>query len=323
MKPPVDYIFPPVTKGWVPYWRLVLRGCSQLCFQSNELTGAFFLIAVLVASPISAAYLLVAGAMAPAGRMLMGERGPVLATGLPGLNPCLIALALPAFFHTGWSNVGMWAVLIACVAVTVVLVRICVAVLPFPTLAFPFVVVFWALYALAPQIDALQPIALGQSGDTALHPFIAVAHSLGAALFSPTILSGLLFLTGVTLGNWRHGVVALMGAVIGTLVSYYYRQVDPGSVNLGLYGFNGVLTAVSVFVFCGGQLRLAILGALIATILMPAIAVIGLPVVSAPFVLTTWLILALGWIGDHWFDVPQALPATTAPASASSANKGG
>ena len=49
MKPPVDYIFPPVTTGLVPYWRLVLRGCSQLCFQSNELTGLFFLAAVLVA----------------------------------------------------------------------------------------------------------------------------------------------------------------------------------------------------------------------------------------------------------------------------------
>ena len=74
MKAPVDYIFPPVTTGAVPYWRLVLRGCSQLCFQSNELTGLLFLAAVLVASPISAAYLLVAGIMAPAGRMLLGER---------------------------------------------------------------------------------------------------------------------------------------------------------------------------------------------------------------------------------------------------------
>ena len=75
MREPVDYIFPPVTTGAVPYWRLVLRGCSQLCFQSNELTGVFFFVAVLVASPISFIYLLVAGIMAPAGRMLMGVNG--------------------------------------------------------------------------------------------------------------------------------------------------------------------------------------------------------------------------------------------------------
>lgn len=302
MKAPVDYIFPPVATGAVPYWRLVLRGFSQLCFQSNELTGAFFLAAVLVASPISAAYFLVAGIMAPAGRMLMGERGPVLATGLPGLNPSLVALSLPAFFETGWTNVGMWGVLVASVAATIVLVRICVAVLPFPTLALPLIIVFWALYALEPHIAVLQPSAFGPSASTSFHPFIAVLRSLGEAAFAPTVWSGLLFFAGVSLSNWRHGLVALIGAVIGTLVSYYYHHVDPMSADLGLYGFNGVLTAVAVFAICGGKLRLAILGALIATILMPVIAEVGMPTLSAPFVFTTWLVIALGWIGDKWFD---------------------
>ena len=74
MKAPVDAIFPPVEAGQVPYWRLVLRGCSQLCFQTNELTGLFFLTAVLVASPIAAAYMLVAAIIAPGGRMLLGKR---------------------------------------------------------------------------------------------------------------------------------------------------------------------------------------------------------------------------------------------------------
>jgi urea transporter len=102
-------------------------------------------------------------------------------------------------------------------------------------------------------------------------------------------------------------LIAIFGALIGTTVSYYYRDIDPGSVNLGLYGFNGVLTAVSVFVICGGKLRLSILGALLATILMPAIANFGAPIVSAPFVVTTWLMLALGWVEDNWFS-PLPVP---------------
>jgi hypothetical protein len=59
---------------------------------------------------------------------------------------------------------------------------------------------------------------------------------------------------------------------------------------------------VSVFVFCGGKLRLAILGALPATILM-RIADFGVQTLSAPFVFTTWLMLGLGWVEDNWFDV--------------------
>jgi len=315
MKAPVDYIFPPAVPGQVPYWRLVLRGTSQMCFQSNELTGLFFLVAVLVASPISAAYLLVAGIMAPAGRMLLGDRGAILSTGLPGLNPCLIALALAAFFETGWTNVGMWVVLVVCVAITIVLVRVCITVLPFPTLALPFLIVFWALYALAPSLDAVQPLSLSATAHATFHPVTAVLLSLGQALFSPTLLSGVFFASGVLLSNWRHGVLAIFGAIIGTAVAYYYSNADPASADLGLYGFNGVLTAVSVFVVCGGKLRLAILGALLATIMTPAIADLGVQALSAPFVFTTWLMLGLGWIEDNWFDVEPARGSKPAPAA--------
>ena len=322
MKPPVDYIFPPVEAGLVPYWRVVLRGCSQLCFQSNELTGLLFLAAAFVASPISAAYLLVAGIMAPAGRMLFGEPKDIVESGLTGLNPGLIALALPAFFHTGWSNVGMWGVLIASIVVTSLLVSLLLTFVPFPISAFPFLLVFWTLSALAPHTHVLQPIT-HTPVDFTFHPLVAVLHSLGQALFSPSIWSGVLFLIGVLLSNWRHGLIALMGAVIGTLVSYYYRDVDAGSVNLGLYGFNGVLSAVSVFVICGGQLRLAILGALIATILTPAIADLGLLTLAAPFVFTGWLMLALGWVGDHWFDeTPARVAAADAATQPSHSSRG-
>ena len=320
VKQPVDGTSSPIETGnVVPYYRLVLRGCSQLCFQSNALTGLFFLAAVLVASPVAAAYFLVAAIIAPVARMALGERGPVLATGLPGLNPCLIALSLPTFFQTSWTNAGMWVVLVVCVAVAVVLVHGLVALLPFPILASPFLIIFWCLYALAPHLDVLQPAASGPSATTSFHPVEAVLFSLGQAVFSPSIWSGLLFLTGMLLSNWRHGMIAFLGAVIGTVVSYYYRDVDPTSIDFGLYGFNGVLTAVAVYVICGRKLRLAILGALIATILIPAIAAVGLQTVSAPFVFTTWMVLGLGWIEQKWFDMPvpvaRGVPMATPGAS--------
>ena len=307
MKAPVDAIFPPVEAGQVPYWRLVLRGCSQLCFQTNELTGLFLLAAVLVASPIAAAYMLVAAIIAPGGRMLLGQKGRVLETGLPGLNPCLIALSLPAFFHTAWTDVTMWVVLVVAVVCTIVLTRLAVAFLPFPVLVVPFLITFWTLSALAPKLGVLHPIVFGPAEHTALQPVTAVLSGLGEAIFCASIWSGLLYLGGVFLSNWRHGLLAFCGAVIGTVVSYYYNDLaDPARINLGLYAFNGVLAAVSVFVFCRGKLTPAILGAIVATMLIPALSGFGVDTLSAPFVLTTWLLLALGWVGRHWFDLPPA-----------------
>jgi len=284
--------------------------------QSNELTGLFFLAAVLVASPISFVYVLVAAILGPAGRMLLGKRGSALGTGLPGLNPCLIALSLPAFFLTGWTNVGMWLVLIACIAVAVLLVRLFLAILPFPILALPFLIIFWVLWAIEPHVSFLQPTEFHLAAYHTFHPVIAVLFSLSGAIFAASMWSGILFLIGLLLSNWRHGVVGFLGAVIGTMVAYYYSNVPPESVNLGFYGFNGVLTAVAVFALCGGRLRLSVLGALLATIFIPVIAAFGVQTVSAPFVFTTWIMIWLGWVEDRWFGV-QPVSQTAEPGAGS------
>lgn len=287
MKQPVDIVFPPLENNMLPFYRIVLRGISQMCFQTNELTGLIFLVAVLIASPIASVYLLVAATLGPACRMLLGERKSVLSTGLPGLNPCLIALSLPVFFDTGWTNIGMWGVLLFCIISAVLLVKLCLRILPFPTIALPFLIIFWILWAIEPHVSFLQPSEFHLAAYHTFRPVTAVLFSLGQAIFSATIWSGMLFLLGLLVSNWRHAVVALCGAVIGTMVAYYYSHVTPESADLGLYGFNGVLAAVAVFVTCGGRLRLSILGALIATIIMPAIADFGVQILSAPFVFTT------------------------------------
>ena len=296
----VDSILPQAIPGKLPYWRLVLRGCSQLCFQTNELTGLLFLAAVLVTSPLAAAYMFVAAVMAPGGRMLLGQK-QTLETGLPGINPCLIAISLPAFYHTGWDNFGMWGVLLCCVVAAIVLVRILVVVLPFPITALPFVTIFWILSALSPYLDVLRPVEFAAMQTADFHPVTAVVLSLGQALFSPTVLSGSLFLLGLLVSNWRHAVVAVLGAAIGTLVSFYYGGTGAANADTGLYGFNGVLAAVAVYVICGERLQLSLLAALLATVLMPLFSLLGLQALSAPFVISVWILLALDWIDNRGF----------------------
>ncbi len=294
-------IFPPIEAGPVPYWRLPLRSCSQMCFQTNELTGLFFLAAVLVFSPISAVYLLVAAIIAPAGRWVIGDRDHAEDTGLPGLNPSLIAVSLPSFYETGWTNFGMWSVLLACVVAAVVLVKLFLYILPFPFFILPFLIIFWVLAALAPHVGVLQPLTFPALPVADFNPVLAVLMSLGQAVYSPMILSGVLFIVGMLVSNWRHAVVAASGAIVGAMVSYYYGDMDSESVNQGLYGFNGVLAAVAAYVTCGEKLRLAVLGAILATMLIPAVGDLGLQSLAAPFLITIWLMLALGWVEDRWF----------------------
>ncbi|MEO1199157.1 MAG: urea transporter [Pseudomonadota bacterium] len=291
----------------------MLRGCSQLCLQTNELTGLFFIAAIFAASPIAAAYLLVAAAIAPVGRKLLGAPARVLATGLPGLNPSLIAVSLPSFYETGWTNAGMWGVLFVCIAAAVVLVHFLIAILSFPILIAPFLAIFWTLAVLEPHLGVLQALPPPATGDLVqFNPLSAVLMSLGQAAFSPTLASGLLFAAGLLANGWRYAVIAVLSAGIGTGVSYFYSGVDVAGADSGLYGFNAVLAGVAAYVFVGGGLRLALFAALVATILIPALSHFGVPALSAPFAATVWLLLALGWVDARWF------PDRAAPAEAGS-----
>jgi urea transporter len=253
-----------------------------------------------------------AAILAPGGGILLAEERPVVETGVYGFNACLIALSLPAFFHIQWNDGAGWVMLVAAVGSTVVLTRLAIAFVPFPTMAAPFLITFWVLFPLAPKLGAPQPIALEPAGQAAFQPFEAVLNGLSGAIFCVSVWSGLLYLGGVLVSNWRHGLLALSGAAIGAGVAAYHHA--PGStINSGLYGFNGVLTAVSVFVFCGGMLRLSILGAVVATVLMEVFPAVGLQTLSAPFVLATWVMLALGWVERHGFNVQSTTGPPAAP----------
>ena len=307
MTQPVDILFPPVAPDAVPYWRLVLRGCSQLCFQTNELTGLFFLAAVAVHSPIAAAYFLLANLIAPAIFMFRNPNHEGVGAGLPGLNPSLVALSIATFFDVGWTNFAMWALLLACVTLTVIIVRVFQRILPFPFLILPFLLVIWGLWELEPLLEFLKPATSGAvATEAAFQPVTSVILSLGGGALSPTIPSGILFLCGVLVSNVRHAVIALLGAAIGSFVAFYYNNADPALVDQGLYGFNGVLAAVAAYVICGSKLRLAVLGALFATMLIPVVSSLGVPSLSAPYVVATWVLLILGWLDRIWFDAKPA-----------------
>ena len=305
MKQLVDTVFTPLEEGALPFYRVVLRSISSLGFQANELTGLFFLIAALIASPIAAVYLLTAAIIGPLIRKLLGEKKDVLASGLPGLNPALIALSLPAFFVTGWTNIGMWLVLLVCIVIAVLLVILFLRFFPLPIIGLPFLIIFWVLWAIEPHLSFLQLSKLSIVPYQTFHPVVAVLFGLGQAIFSPSIWSGLLFLIGLSLSNWRFGFVALCGAIIGTTVALYYGHVATEGVNLGFYGFNSVLGAIAVYVICGQKIRLSILAALSSAIFIPIIGSFGVQSLAAPFILATWIIIVLGWIEDKWFKMPE------------------
>ena len=111
---------------------------------------------------------------------------------------------------------------------------------------------------------------------------------------------GLLFLAGVLVSNWRHAVVALIGAALAATLAAHVGAKGT-AINSGFIGFNAVLAAMATYALVAADLRLAALAALFATWIfgyvgrnMPA------PALASGFVLTVWLILLLGWLNPRF-----------------------
>ena len=91
------------------------------------------------------------------------------------------------------------------------------------------------------------------------------------------------------------GALLFAGSLAGTLLAAYHN--DPGeSVAVGIYGYNAALAAVAVYLWRKSLLN-PVLAALVSvplTELFPGW--LGLPALTAPFVVASWIVLAIGWL---------------------------
>jgi urea transporter len=287
---------PELEPAQVPPWRQVMRGFSQCAFQANELTGLFFIAAVVLYNPRMALFYVVSVVLGTlTARVLKGDPG-LLGLGLFGFNSGLMGLALGNFFGPAPAMYA-WVPLLAVIvgAVTVAMSRW----LPLPFLAAPFIATFWVIWPLAPAMG-MQAIDLGAFPDAPAQLVEGTITALGSTLFAATVVSGVLFLAGILVSSWRHAVVALFGALLAAALAAHVGA-QGAMINSGFIGFNAVLAALAAYVVVAADLRLAALAALVSTWIFSFVSRHApVPALASGFVLTVWVILLMGWLNPRF-----------------------
>ena len=106
-------------------------------------------------------------------------------------------------------------------------------------------------------------------------------------------LTGLFFLAGIVYNSYPMAIGAVLGNIISTLsaVALKYNSDD---INNGNYGFNGVLVGIASIFFLGlnmPSILLLTIGSILSTLIMKKLSGKKLPPLTAPFVISTWIIL--------------------------------
>jgi len=143
----------------------------------------------------------------------------------------------------------------------------------------------------------------GLSGSSVILRFVdRLLRGIGQVMFQDNPLSGLLFFIAIGWGSWAGGVpqVAIGGLaalLAGTLTAQWLR-VDEAGLNAGLYGFNAYLVGLALPTFMAPSLLLwfyVVFGGAVSVVVMLALVNMfktwNVSVLTAPFVLITWLLL--------------------------------
>ena len=133
-------------------------------------------------------------------------------------------------------------------------------------------------------------------------------------MFQASLFTASFFVLGIAINNWRHASWVVLASVVGMLLGSFhatasFKTLDPESlvergllknVSLGLYGYNATLAAVSLFLWRRSVIP-PLLGMLLSVPLTDLVPLFGLPALTAPFVLASWLVQALGWLDGRIF----------------------
>lgn len=268
-----------------------LNGFGQIMLQSSAIAGMLFLAGI----GMNSAWMAVAGiagALAGiiTGRVCMGNSDD-LGQGLYGYNGALVGIALLFFYG---PSLSCFALILLGAALSSVLMR---AMLRWadhlPPFTAPFVLSAWAMLMVA-GFAGMERIAVGDApspgGDIA-----AVLRGLAQVMFQDSWITGIVFFAGLALASRQAAAWALIGSAVG-LVAARGLGYSPSLAEAGLFGFNAALAAIAL----GGRFRdnamLPLAGILLSTVIAQWFLLAGLPALTAPFVLSSWLvILAVRW----------------------------
>jgi urea transporter len=301
--------------------RAVLRGIGQVFFQENALTGALFALGIALSSPLMAVGVLVGSALGTAtARLAKFDAGETTA-GIYGFNSALVGIATFFFFRPGVASISL--LIVGCIVAAFV-TQLMRGHLPFPTYTTPFIVTTWVVHALGKAMGAAPVEGYPALLSNPPLPFAveAVTHGVGQVMFQGSLWTGLLFLAGIAISDMRHAALVLAGSIVGMLLAWHHttevtRAIDPerlvdrtlfDNIALGLYGYNATLAPVALCLWRKSVIP-PLLGMLLTVPITELFPRLGIPALTAPFVLATWIVLALGYLDEKLLQAHEPPPA--------------
>ena len=268
---------------------IIFRGISQIFLLNNVITGILFLAGTFYNSWRMGAGTVIGVLVGTVTALLLKYNKNDINQGLYGYNSTLVCLAIFYFFgFTIPSGIAAFLGAVLSVFITNVMRRTG----KLPTFTAPFIVSAWVVMAvlLIFHIAPLQTSPLSDTNKLEIIP--ALSMGVGQVMFFEDVISGTILFIGILVSSRASALYTFLGAAIGVAVACAC-SFPLSMINMGLFGFNGVLCGIALSGKKWHDGVLAIAAIVVSVFIMFGLSRLGIITLTAPFVVSTWLLLSV------------------------------
>lgn len=278
-------------RSWKHQLRTRLIGFGQIYLQADARFGLILLLTIGWSAPQLLPGALLGALLGPLTARFVREPQADIDAGLHDYNPILIGLLLPFMFQWSLGLVMLSiAAILTSVAVQAVLLRQSHRRFGLPAYTSAFVLLGWVSVALGKALGFAPANSLACLSCGAANPLLdSTTLGFGEVIFLGEPLAGLTIALGLLLADRRAALWALIGAA-GALFIAPLFDLPASSAQAGLLGLNGALAGIALSLRFRSPLA-PLCGILLAVLLQPCFALVGLPAFTAPFILACWLVI--------------------------------
>lgn len=281
--------------------KTILRGVGQVMFQNNAITGLLFLIGIFYNSWIMGIGAILGNVVSTFTSYLFKYSKDEIENGLYGFNGTLVGIAI--YFYFGFNITATIFVILGSIVSTVIMHEVKKKV---PALTAPFVISTWIVIFVVWLLNAIPLLNSSFANSNSLNLLQSVTTGFGQVMFQNSIITGLLFIIGILINSKRTILYAVYGAALSIFVASALL-LNISMINIGIFSYNAILCSIALgnnqkkdYLF----ITIAVILSVIFTYLFGKSGVIAL---TAPFVLSTWIVLAIKYFINRKITISQTL----------------
>lgn len=282
----------------------VFRGLSQVMFQNNSLTGFLILIGLAIASPWIAVGAFMGTVISTWAAIYLRYEKTDIIRGIYGYNGCLVGAAFFALFIPSPFMFVGFVLATSFSSVLMFYMAPEYKSMGLPLMTFPFVIISWMAVITLPMKTTVTSIYLG------LHDISfakIILKNISEVYLVESAIAGLVILFGLLLNSFWPVIFALFGSVVAGGLSLVL-ELDMDGVSAGLYGFSAVLTSIALgCTFMRPTWKsamFALVGIILSVLLHVLFIKMGAVPLTAPFLISTWVLLKLEAVLRHHTSIP-------------------